>query len=255
MTITAAMIDSREPIWVQKLSFGNVPTIVAALESGDVRAVTDDGCEIVVERKTPDDFLGTLRDDRLLPQLAHLVEPRINEQINNHMTTWPYLVISGEFQRGPNGKLITSRGQTGWNWDAVQGALLTIQEMGVFVTFCGGDEAFERCIMRLANRKRDPGMKLLPPRPPDILGAGAVFLSGLPGIGAERVMEVLRWAGNKPAHALVGLVDLDIAVPGVPVAIRKKIRQTLGLSDARTLELWINESGDEALKIFEKVGG
>jgi hypothetical protein len=67
-------------------------------------------------------------------------------------------------------------------------------------------------------------------------------------------MELLKQAGNIPAHALVGITDLEIQVPGIPMATRKKIRQMLGLRDKQSLELWINEiGGDEVLKVTEKV--
>jgi hypothetical protein len=124
--------------------------------------------------------------------------------------------------------------------------------MGVMVVFAGGDEDFEPCIARLAKRKRD-AIKLIPPKPPTILGAGAAFLAGLPGIGPEHSLRLMEWAANIPAHALVGLVDLDINAPGVPTATRKKVRAMLGLQDKQTIDLWINRTGDECLKVMEKV--
>ena len=40
--INAVMIDSREPEWVQKIDFG-APTLVSAMETGDVQVITEDG--------------------------------------------------------------------------------------------------------------------------------------------------------------------------------------------------------------------
>jgi hypothetical protein len=57
--ITAALVDSREPQWMQSLTFGGVPTVVTLLDSGDVWAVTDDGHTLMIERKTPSDLLNT----------------------------------------------------------------------------------------------------------------------------------------------------------------------------------------------------
>jgi ERCC4-type nuclease len=180
--IVAAMIDSREPSWVQSLTFGGIPTVVQQLDAGDVHAVTDDGCVLMIERKTPDDFLNSLQDERLFPQLTRLVENRLDEQaVQGKLTTWPYLMITGQFERDSHGKIVTPGRQTNWSWDAIQGALLTIQEMGVFVVQCGSDMDFEAAIMRLGKRSRDPEFKLLPPRVPNILGAGAAILASLPG--------------------------------------------------------------------------
>lgn len=247
--ITAALVDSREPDWVKSLTFGGVPTAVMELPTGDVHALLDDGCTLMIERKTPDDLLNSLKDDRLLPQMARMVDTRITEQETRAtFTNWPYLLITGTLYRGPNGKAVTAdRGVTGWNWDAVQGALLSIQEMGVFVAFAGGDEDFEAAVIRLAQRKRDP-IRLLPPRPPTIVGPGAVFLASLPGVGIEHTMRLLEWSGNSPAWALAGIVDLAIDCP-IPKATRKRIRAMLGLQDQQTIELMVNGQEQSVLSL------
>lgn len=244
-TAAAVLVDSREPEWVKNLVFGNADKFVMQLDSGDIDLVTTTGHRLVIERKTPDDFLGSLKDERLMVQIARLSELR-NE------TTWSYLVITGKFDHDQNGRVITERGVTGWNYDAVQGALLTIQELGVFVLFCQGDQDFEDCIMRLASRSRKPVMNILPARVPNVLGPGAGLLAALPGIGSEKVMEILRWAGNIPAHALCGLTDLEIKAP-LADNYRKKIRSVLGLQDREILDVWSNERGDMTMKVLEKV--
>lgn len=251
--IQAIMLDVREPDWIKHLTFGSVPTAVVQLDYGDIHALTDDGCTLVIERKTPEDLLNSLRDDRLLPQMARMVKPRLDEQASqSSFTTWPYLVISGMLYRGPNGKVFTGeRGATGWNWDAVQGALLTIQEMGVMIAFAGGDEDFEACVIRLANRKRD-AIKLIPPRPPMIVGPGATFLASLPGIGVEHSMRLLEWSGNIPAHAIAGITDLEIDCP-LPTATRKRVRAMLGLKERQQLDICLSQVEDhEVLDVMEK---
>lgn len=244
-TAAAVLIDSREPEWVKNLTFGNADKFVMQLETGDIDLVTTDGHRLVIERKTPDDFLGSLKDERLMIQVARLSELR-NE------TTWSYLIITDSFQHDSNGRVITDRGVTGWNYDAVQGALLSIQETGVFVLNCQGDSDFEACVMRLASRRRDLVMNLLPARIPNVLGPGAGLLAALPGIGIEKVMEILKWSGNIPAHALCGLTDLEIKAP-LADSYRKKIRSVLGLQDRQILDVWSNQQGDMTMKVLERV--
>ncbi len=250
--ITAVMIDSREPSWVQVLKFEGVPTAVIALETGDVQVLCDDGCTLLIERKTPEDLLNSLRDDRLLPQMARMVQARLDEQAAGSLTTWPYLVITGALYRGPNGKTVTGdRGVTGWDFNAVQGALLTIQEMGVMVVYAGDDSDFEGCVIRLSKRSRGE-VRVLPPRPPHILGAGAAFLASLPGVGPEHALQLMTWSANIPAHALSGITDLEITGCPLGMAARKKIRNMLGLQEGQDLELSTNSQDQIILDVFQE---
>lgn len=245
----AILIDSREPDWVQHLTFGGVCTTVMALEIGDIHVATSDGCILMIERKTPEDFLNSLRDDRLLSQCAKLVQERIDDQVSGAMSHWPYLLISGNFSASNSGKtVIPERGETGWAFAAVQGALQTIQEMGVMIVYCTNDYDLEAAILRLAARSRE-NLNLLPPRPPAILGIGAAFLAGLPGIGVERSMELMRWGNNVPAHVIAALTDLEVTVPGVGLATKRKIRGMLGLRDGEQLvSPYVDEKEREIIK-------
>jgi hypothetical protein len=83
---------------------------------------------------------------------------------------------------------------TGWGLASVYGAILSIQEMGVFVVFCDGDANFKDCIIKLADRKRTEEQQVLPPRPGVLLGPKVAFLAGLPGIGIERAQDILDWS-------------------------------------------------------------
>ena len=242
--ITAIMIDSREPDSVKNLKFGGIPTTVTMLETGDVYAVTDDGHTLVIERKTQDDFLNTLKDERLFPQLARMVEKR-NAQISNGepVTEWAYLVIEEPFTADRTGKVITSRGVTGWSWASLQGTLLSIQELGVMVVYANGALDYQDCILRIGRRNRDSQMRVMPAKTPNVLGPAEVFLTSLPGIGIERAQEVLEWADHNVAHALIGLTDMEIKSP-VSVSMRRKLREVIGLEDGYNLELTYSPKGE-----------
>lgn len=222
MAILAVMVDQREPEWVQRLKFGGVPTTVTLLDTGDLHIAAGDGTLILVERKTPDDFLGTLRDERLFPQCANMLG----------LTRWAYLVITGEFRRGPGGKVVTDR-ETGWNYAAVQGALLSLQEMGIFVVFSGGEQDYETCILRLADRKHDPQLLLAPARPHSSLGLAEAFLCGLPGMGPERARHLMDYCGTAKM-ALMALTD-GKPIPGIPSNVQRNARMMLGLIDGEYL--------------------
>jgi hypothetical protein len=236
--ITAVMIDSREPVHFQQMKFGGVPVMVTALQCGDVQAVTDDGCTLVFERKTLSDFLNSLADDRLFVQLARMMEIPNAQRVNGTpVTQYCYLVITDPIAPDHNGKVIVpERGVTGWSYAAVQGTILSIQEMGVQVVWCNGQNDYQDCILRIGKRNRAPHTLISAPRPAKLLGPKIDFLTGLPGVGVEHAQKILAWAGDNVAHALIGLTDLEIASPFGIIA-RRRIRALMGLQDSENLEI------------------
>jgi ERCC4-type nuclease len=187
-----------------------------------------DGDLILVERKTPDDFLNSLKAGRLMLQLANMLT----------LTRWTYLMITGELKLGVNGEVVTSR-VTGWNWDAVQGAILSIQEMGVYVVQCQGDEDYEAAIIRLGNRDRSKITPVQPAKQPHVYSQAEAVLAALPGIGFKRLKPVLDAGGGSPAWAIALLTNLDEVenFPGVPYGDRQRIRNVLGLKSDEMLAI------------------
>lgn len=226
MAIVAVMCDSREPKWVQELTFGGAMSAVTLLEHGDLWATTDDGAMVIVERKTADDLLGSLSDDRLWHQLAGM----------RQRSPWSYLVITGRLEPSASGLTLTERGETGWNWASVQGALIQAQELGVFVVHAGSDQEYEATVMRLCSRHRTADIALKPVRRPAILSAAEQVLCALPGIGMERAQSMLRTAGTA-AWALIFLTQSTNEIPGVGEVTRRRAREALGLRPGERLVL------------------
>lgn len=236
MTIMAITVDSREPRWIQELKFGGAAVAVDTLPTGDAVLWLDDGQQIIAERKTSEDFLLSIKDGRLFSQAARLIEGRITEQLNGQpITTWPYVIITGTLRPSGKDMVITDRGETQWHWESVNGALLTLQELGVFVSFARDDNDYERALLALGNRKRDD-VRVLPPRSVELVSQQAAFLMGLPGVGEERSSQILHWAGGSLATALVGLADPQIKTP-VGKATQSAIRRFLGLDDQTVIDL------------------
>lgn len=249
MTVLAVMIDDREPDYIAK-QFTTLPA-VTRLDYGDVWLACDDGHMLYVERKTPDDLLGSLKDGRIFEQIHRMVTPRLTQQLNGEKPThWPYLVVTGPLTVGPNGTVYTGR-DTGWAWNSVWGALLSIQEMGCMVTFAPSDTEYAKTVMMLANRDRSDTVDIMPARMPIPLDARANLLCTLPGIGVERAKEILVWSGGNLAHALCGLTDLTIKTP-IGEVTRKKVRGFLGLSEQQTLDFIYNPAQQEVLVITQQ---
>lgn len=227
--LTSVLCDSREPAWVQGLSFGDCVTSVTLLEFGDVLATTDDGQLLAIERKTSDDLLNSLKDGRLFQQLAGL----------RQLTPFAYLIVTGTLWRGTDGHAVTERGVTGWSYQSVQAALLTCQELGVYVIHTS-DDKFADTVVGLGKRNRSDTIQQRPARRLNLLEPGEVVLAALPGIGLERVAALLSYAST-PAHALAYLTDLDLNhhehIPGIGPLTKQNVRRALGIEDGWELAM------------------
>jgi ERCC4-type nuclease len=201
---------------------------VAALDAGDFRVATSDHRVLGIERKTSDDLLNTLGSNRLFNQAQRLRES----------TNWAYLLITGPLAPNADGYVITER-KTGWRWDAVQGALLTMQEMGVSVIHASDD--LEAAIIRLAARDRNEVTIYPPALDHSILSEGEAVIVSLPGIGLDRLRRVQEYCGKEPFWALIALTDPQDAyktIPSLGPGTIARIRQALGLYDNVKLGLF-----------------
>ena len=223
MGITSAIIDSRESATVKRLTFGlSERPAIAKLDAGDVLCLTDDLCQILIERKTPGDLLSTLRKKRFFPQIERMLE----------VTPWCYVVITGQLYRDRDGKVtVKGAGHTGWNYDSVQGALLTAQELGCGVIYCGPDD-YEQAVIRLCNRDRGT-KRVQPARETVLLTEGEQAIAALPGLGFGRIqaLESLK----TPAVMLEWLTDLEnpTKLVGVSNGIKRQVIKALGLEGER----------------------
>ena len=122
---------------------------------------------------------------------------------------------------------------TGWKMRSVQGALLTIQEIGVVVTYCDGDRKFASTCEWLAGRDRT-SIKVRPQRRDVVMQSPAeAFLCALPDILEKRAAALLKYAGTA-AWAIDWLTRYEMPadrVPGIGNGIRRNVRAALGLAD------------------------
>lgn len=239
MAITAVLIDQREPPWVQALTFGGAVKAVTMLDHGDVLATCDDGTLLAIERKQPDDLLNSIREDRVWSQLTGI----------RGLTPWAYLMITGELRRGDDGKVWADGRATGWQWAAIQGALLQAQEMGVFVVYAASSDDYEAAVMRLAARSHRVEMLVPPAREPRILSEAERVLCSLPGIGPEKVQPILEYTGS-PAWALMflSMLESEERVPGIGLGTKRAVRKALGLEDEQELAVILSEARQIAKK-------
>ena len=240
--ILALKIDTLEADWILRWQ-SNPPLILAGLlianerlDTGDAKVFCADGKTLNIERKTPSDFLSSIPNDHIFDQVARMMQERRDSG------ELPFLVITGEISRNPQtGNCIIpgSRHGEGWNYNAVQGALLSIQEAGVPVIYCAGDMDYADCLMRLAKRNHtqmiiNPTREIMPLTPQERV------LCSFDGIGPELAKVILERCGSL-GWALDYLCDLEPTAPKIPgIAFGRKqvIVKTLQLFDSNSFGVY-----------------
>lgn len=221
--IKAAIIDSREPDSIKSIRFDGALTTVSKLDYGDMWVSTDDGQLLCVERKTPSDLLGSIKDKRIFQQCAGMRDK----------TPWAYVVVTGTLNCDNEGKVIANGRKTGWQWSSVQGALLSVQELGVNIAYSQNDSEYPYTIKNIANRSRSTEKLLQPTVQPRLMSPGEIVLSSLPGIGEDKAKLLLDEFNGCAADAIAWLTWLDTTytVAGVSTGTKQKVRSALGLTD------------------------
>ena len=232
MTLAAVILDSREPAWVQNLTFGDVPVSVAPLTAGDAWLATEDAV-IIVERKTFSDLLGSIQDGRLFDQAARMVK----------LSPWCYLVVQGWASN--QGVFPTAFGD-GWTVHRVEGALATVQQMGIVAVRIGAlRQDYHDALLWLAGRKRGDVEITAPRRKAVMQSPGERILCALPGISEVRAQALLDHCATA-AWALTYLTgEGGGKVHGVGPATKEAARQALGLEDTQILAVNIKEVTSE----------
>jgi ERCC4-type nuclease len=209
-------IDSREPAWIQKLQWDGALTAVETLPVGDIVVHTPAGLEIVVERKSPADFLQSIADGRLLNQAAELGK-----------LDWGYMLVGGAFFPAfgrvaywENGK----QQETNWDWNPLQGALLSVQELGVPVVY---DSDVAGAIARLVARGRDSHRRIKPRTTATLFSPAEKIVAALPGIGEKRALQFLDQMVN-PAGVITVLTATNQGIPGWGEKSRQNLINVLG---------------------------
>ncbi len=159
---------------------------------------------------------------------------------------WAYLLIVGDIKASTTGKTLVANdgvnnyATNGMAWNAVQGALLSVQEAGVMLWHMHSAHELPATLETLAKRDRGPKQvqpvrEFLFPEPKHLI------LTALPGIGEATTEALLTFAGESAARALDCLTDLQLDVPGVSDKVRIEARRALGLADTEFLAVVPND--------------
>jgi len=216
MTLKAVILASTEPQSIKALDYG-VPMLVQPLKCGDCWLSTGTQT-LVIERKTLSDLLASIRDGRLFDQAARMVS----------QSKWSYEVIT-ELPVVRSGLVFINGKLSDWKWASVQGALLTIQEMGVEVVWW--PDGYVKCLEWLAGRDRDT-VHVKPQKRDVVMESPAeTILCSLPGISDGRAGALLEHCGTA-AFALQFLTgNGGGTIPSIGPGTKTAVRSALGLAD------------------------
>lgn len=231
--LRSVVIDSREPEWIRNHDWFGANKTVSCMDAGDLLAICEDGAGLLIERKTPTDFLGSMVSQRMLIQSALKLAPYRRQGF------WPYVMITGDFYISNRGKAAYDRGdylhESQMDFSAVWGELLSIQELGVFVTFAKSSRDYADAVLRLSNRGRSE-LKVIPPakRQGQSLGIEGIILSALPGIGETKARKICE--SYAPIDFLIAL-SRDEKPAGITGKTRKRILSAMGIGLNEKLEM------------------
>lgn len=230
--LKAILIDSREPDWVKSLTWEGIPTTVTELPTGDAWLATENAT-IIVERKTITDLLASIADGRLFAQCAEMIK----------VSPWCYLVITGIPVLVTNLFRIHGRA-TKWTICQVEGALATVQQLGVTVIRNLASEDYGDTLQWLANRDRGP-VRVERKREAVMASPAEKVLTAIAGIGDTHAAALLEEYGTA-GWAVTALTDGHAAeLKGIGPAKCTTTRQAYGLDDGQILAVNLKEVSSE----------
>jgi hypothetical protein len=215
MIKTIAITDFLPPL----TDWGQAPVMPMALGADcTCLAACADGQLLAVLHLPAHNLVTGIRQDTLFTRIASLKQ----------RSPWAYLLVSGQMEPMKNGMTRVDGADTKWAWSAVQGALATVQELGVVVVLIPDEGDVGPAVERLA--KRDRGAKrLAPAREIEIFSPAEAILLALPGIGEKHMLQILGFVGGSAADALMALTAADVDIPGIGPKTRQAVREALGL--------------------------
>lgn len=222
-TTTLVMIDARQPELLDHLGYDNATVLRTSLQAGSLNVLTPDGTLLVIERVPVESMAHAVRTGTLIDRCAAM----------RQLTSWAYLIIVGDLMSNKKGKAIINGKDTGWDWRSMQGALATVQELGVIVLSCANDDRLSELVVTLAKHERGPA-RLKPVREALFITPDEALLLAIPGIGEAKVAELLAQSGSA-ALALISLSNPAYALPGIGPKTIAGARQALGLPDGANL--------------------
>lgn len=227
--IQQVLIDQKQPELLDHLGFEGAPIIRLPLVAGSFNLLAHDGALLAIERLPAESLITAVRQHTLTSRAATL----------KALTPWAYVIIVGSYSSDRRGKTVINGQSINWEWRSIQGALATVQELGVMILECGHDDQLGDLLITLARRNRGPA-RVQPLREALFATPAELVLQALPGIGEEKAESLLDQCPGA-AWALVSLTDPNHTLPGIGPKTIANARAALGLRDNERLSIDVIE--------------
>ena len=175
-----------------------------------------------IERKHNTDLLGSMASGRIVEQLDELTKAY----------ALPILLIEGLITPSEEGKArIIQVADTGWNYYAIQNALLSFQMRGVFLVWTTSPLHTARMILSIEDylNKESHDLHLTRARPFSFdheENRAEFLLMGLPGVGPDRAKILLEHFGSPYEVFNAKVADLT-RVQGIGRVTARKIWESI----------------------------
>lgn len=204
------------PLSTTRIPLGDRKTIIC---------ICNDGTFLAVRYTTGRGLLHEIGEKTLMPAIAKLRE----------RSQWCYLVVSGNLHASDNGQTVASDITTKWAWNATQGALWSVQELGCMVVHIRSESDLPKTLSLLATRDHQH-VRIRTPKEALFMTPAQEILLSLPGIGETLADQLLDHTGGNVIQALAALTNPTPSVPGVGPKTRSQVRKALGLGQGITLQ-------------------
>jgi len=239
------VVDSNErataPKIIRQLEtvFGEKCLAFARLPEGDVSIPLHTGL-LLIERKTPSDFLHSLADGRLFNQVHRMTK----------VARWAALIITGRLTYTDEDKVRASGRLTQWRGASVRAAIQTVQWSGCAVTFCS-PSGFAPSIQETIKVALKDERVLQQQHPVEftMLSPEAQLLASIRGVGTKRANALMDFAEGNLANALEWATCFPIAnvketnrAQGWGNKTCTTVRSLLGLSEKQYIRVmkWVD---------------
>lgn len=239
--ITSVLInaDASEPELRRIAQIGGVGAFAVGGLNTDLLVACADGAQLAIAYMSASTLLHAIRQGDLCSRVAKLREH----------SAWCYLIIRDALAPDTHGRTVHNGRPTGWSWVSVQGALLSVQELGVGVLSIRDESDLDACVLTLAQRDRS-ARRLSPPRETLWATPGERLLTSLPGVGPETADQLLTECSGNVALALHALTNG--AVPGITEAKQGRIRDALGLNPDEYLAIYTESNDDDDDRLSDR---